>query len=146
MRVFGIVILCLVALGVALSLGSRVLNSGVVRELREDPGGERARKVMLLTLPSGKRIPVNYLREGGTVYAGADFPWWRELRAEGGAVTVIIQGETLRGHGRAVEDDPERRSAVFARLRPTAPRWAGTLIVVALEESGAAGPAVDPSP
>ncbi len=87
---------------------------------------------MLLTLPSGKRIPVNYLREDDVVYAAADFPWWRELR-DGGDVEVWIQGETLRGHGRAVRDDPTHRDAVFDRLRPTAPKVFGTLIEIRLE-------------
>ena len=108
-------------------------NPRVIRELREDPQGERAQKVMLLTLPSGKAIPVNYLRDGGTVYAAADFPWWRELRGDGGRGSVLIRGETLHGHIRAVEDDPELRTSVFDRLRPSAPRWAGTLVVIELD-------------
>ncbi len=106
----------------------------MVRELREDPTGERAKQVMLLTLPSGKALPVNYLREGDTVYAAADFPWWRELRDGGGRGSVLIQGQTLEGRMRAVLDEPERRADVFSRLRPTAPLWAGTLIVIELEE------------
>jgi len=114
---------------------SRWMNAGVIRELREQPDGERAKKVMLITLPSGKEIPVNYLREGSKAYAGADFPWWRELRGEGGPVTVLIRGESLRGHGRAVEDDPALRESVFGRLRPTAPGFTGTLVEVSLEES-----------
>jgi hypothetical protein len=118
---------------VAAFLLGRSMNAGVERELREDPNGERALKVMLLTLPSGKNIPVNYLREDGTVYAGADFPWWRELRGDGGSVTVLIRGESLRGYARAVEDDVELRSSVFRRLRPTAPAWTGTLVEVTLE-------------
>ena len=109
------------------------INPRVIRELREDPQGERAQKVMLLTLPSGKAIPVNYLREGGTVYAAADFPWWRELRGGGGRGSVLIRGETLQGRIRAVEDDPVLRQSVFARLRPSAPRWTGTLVVVELD-------------
>jgi hypothetical protein len=52
-----------------------VNNPRVIRELRENPDGARAHKVMLLTLPSGKALPVNYLRDGDTVYAAADFPW-----------------------------------------------------------------------
>lgn len=87
---------------------------------------------MLLTLPSGKETPVNYLREGDTVYAAADFPWWRELRGGGGPGSVLIRGETLHGHIRAVEDDPDLRTSVFERLRPTAPAWAGTLVVIEL--------------
>lgn len=108
-------------------------NPRVVRELRADPHGERARKVMLLTLPSGKTLPVNYLRDGDTVYAAADFPWWRALRGGGGRGSVWIRGETLPGHVRAVEDDPALRDAVFERLRPTAPRWAGTLVVIEVD-------------
>ena len=108
-------------------------NPRVVRELWENPQGERAKKVMLLTLPSGKAIPVNYLRDGDTVYAAADGPWWRELKEGGGRGSVLIQGETLRGHIRAVLDDPELRDSVFERLRPTAPRFLGTLVVIDLD-------------
>lgn len=108
-------------------------NPRVVRELRESPDGERAKKVMLLTLPSGASRPVNYLRDGSSVYAAADFPWWRELRGGGGRGSVLIRGETLHGHVRAVEDDPELRDSVFSRLRPSAPRWTGTLIEIRLE-------------
>lgn len=126
------------ACGVALLVGAACVytwwtNPRVVRELREDPQGERAGNVMLLTLPSGKAIPVNYLRDGGTVYAAADFPWWRELRGGGGRGSVLIRGETLHGHVRAVVDDPELRSSVFARLRPNAASWAGTLVVIELD-------------
>lgn len=114
---------------------SLVMNPRVERELRDDPQGERARKVMLITLPSGRTIPVNYLREGDTVYAGADGSWWKEIRGEGGRGSVVLRGETLHGHMRAVEDDPERRKAVFGRLRPSAIPWAGTLVVIELDES-----------
>ena len=91
---------------------------------------------MLLTLPSGKSLPVNYLRDGDTVYAAADFPWWRELK-EGGRVTVLVRGETLHGEGQAVLDDPDLRAQVFERLRPTAPSWTGTLVVIRLDEESA---------
>lgn len=112
---------------------SRWVNPRVIRELRAQPFGERARKVMLLTLPSGRSLPVNYLREGRTVYCAADFPWWRELRDGGGRGSVLIRGETLHGHVRAVRDDPALRDSVFARLRPTAPRFLGTLVVIDLD-------------
>ena len=115
-------------------------NPRVVRELREDPQGERAGKVMLLTLPSGKALPVNYLRDGDTVYCAADFPWWHELEGGGGEGSVLIRGETLRGHVRAVTDDPELRASVFARLRPTAVSFAGTLVVIDLETGSEASP------
>jgi len=109
------------------------INPRVARELREHPDGERARRVMLLTLPSGKALPVNYLREGDTVYAAADFPWWRELRDGGGRGSVLVRGQTLHGHVRVVLDDPELRRSVFARLRPTAPAWTGTLVAIELD-------------
>ena len=134
MKYLGIGLLCLLAVGAGTAcVYSWWANPGVIRELRENPDGERAQKVMLLTLPSGKAIPVNYLRDGEYVYAAADFPWWRELRGGGGKGSVLVRGETLSGHIRAVEDDPELRKSVFARLRPTAPLWAGTLIEIQLD-------------
>ena len=99
------------------------MNAGVVQELHDDPDGERARRVMLLTLPSGKQIPVNYLREGAHVYAGADGPWWRPLRGDGASVELLVMGEKLRGTAHAVEGDPARTDAVFERLRPAVPAW-----------------------
>lgn len=107
-------------------------NSKVVKELSGNPNGERARKVMLLTLPSGKSLPVNYLRDGDTVYAAADFPWWRELEKGGGRAKMLVRGEHLAGQIRAERNDPKLRDSVFDRLRPTAPRFAGTLIVIEL--------------
>ena len=126
-----VIVLCALAAGVPVYL-VRVENPAVERELRERPDGERARKVMLLTLPSGRTLPVNYLREGDTVYAAADGRWWRELRGAGAPVELFVRGEALGGHARAVEDDPELRSAVFDRLRPTAPKIFGTLIQIEL--------------
>ncbi len=111
---------------------NRVANPGVERELREVPDGERARKVMLITLPSGRTLPVNYLREGDTLYAAADGRWWRELRGEGAPVELLVRGETLTGQARAIKDDPDHRSAVFDRLRPSAPKLFGTLVQIDL--------------
>ncbi len=111
---------------------NRVANPGVERELREDPDGKRAGKVMLIALPSGRTLPVNYLREGDTVYAAADGRWWRELRGEGAPVELLMRGETLAGQGRAIEDDPDHRAAVFDRLRPSAPKLFGTLVQIDL--------------
>jgi hypothetical protein len=88
---------------------------------------------MLVTLPSGKTIPVNYLREDPFVWAGADFPWWRELRGEGDRVSLLVAGEELSGHGRAIEDDPDRRASIFARLRPDALPFFGTLVEIRLD-------------
>lgn len=113
-------------------------NPRIARELIDDPDGERAQKVMLVTLPSGRRIPVNYLREGDRVYAGADGTWWKELEGDSFPVTVLVRGETLTGRARAVLDDPEYTEAVFSRLRPNALAGFGTLIEVRLDDDGSA--------
>jgi len=113
----------------------QVANPRVVRELIENPDGERARRVMLLTLPDGYSIPVNYLREADRVYAGADGRWWKQLVGDGFPVTVLVRGETLRGRARAVVDDPARTQAIFKRLRPNAIEGFGTLVEIQLQDS-----------
>ena len=132
MKIAAIALLVVLGLGVAACVSAWMRNPQVIRELQEQPDGERARKVMVLTLPSGKAIPVNYIQDPGVVYAAADFPWWRELR-EPAPVTVFVRGRTLNGRGRAVLEEPELRSQVFERLRPTAPSFTGTLIEVRLD-------------
>ena len=98
-------------------------NPRVVAELRDDPQGERAGIVMLLGLPDGRELPVNYLREGNQVFAGADGRWWRPLRDGNAPVRWLIRGETFAGKARVVLDDPAYKRAVFDRLRPTVPKW-----------------------
>ncbi len=110
-----------------------VANPRVTRALSENPDGERARKVMLLELPSGRRIPVNYLRENDRVYAAADGRWWKELDGEGFAVSLVVRGEELSGRARAVRDDPGYTRRIFARLRPNAIQGFGTLIEIRLD-------------
>ena len=136
-RILGIVVLALVVLFGATQLYfAWVANPRVERELVGNPDGERAQKVMLLTLPSGRRLPVNYLREGEMVYAGADGRWWHELAGDGAAVTVLVRGEALTGTARAVEDDPEYTERVFAKLRPNAIEGFGTLVEIRLDAPG----------
>lgn len=100
-----------------------ITNPKVIDEITADPDGERAGIVMALTLPDGRTLPVNYLREGDRVYAGADGRWWRTLRDGNAPVTVMIRGETLAGRAHVVLDDPAYKADVFARLRPTVPEW-----------------------
>lgn len=134
MKWIGIAILVVIALPAVFGAHQKIwTNPRVIQEIREEPDGELAKKVMLLALPSGKSIPVNYLRDGDTVYAVADFPWWRELRDGGGRGSVLIQGETLQGDVRAVLGDAALRDSVFERLRPTAPPFLGTMVVIALD-------------
>ena len=123
-----IVLVAVIALPVMLYLGAfayynLVGNDRVAEELRNDPEGERANIVMLLTLPSGRVLPVNYLREGNQVFAGADGRWWRAFRDGDVPVRTMIKGEQLSGKARVVLDDPEYTRDVFSRLRPAAPQW-----------------------
>ncbi len=111
-----------------------IANPRTVAELIEHPDGERAQRVMLLTLPSGRRIPVNYLREEDAIYAAADGTWWRELVGDRFPVTLLVRGETLAGQARAVRDDPLQRKRVFAKLRPDAIEGLGTLVEIRLED------------
>ena len=132
--VLGGVILLLVGVYLYYAL---ILNPRVARELVDDPDGERAQKVMLLTLPSGRSLPVNYWRDGEMVYAGADGRWWRELEGRDHAVTVLVRGETLQGRARAVVDDPEYTARIFESLRPNAVEGFGTLIEIRVERPAA---------
>jgi len=123
-----IALVAVIALPVMLYLGAfayynLVGNDHVVEELRNNPRGERANIVMLLTLPSGRVLPVNYLREGNQVFAGADGRWWRAFRDGDVPVRVMIKGEQFSGKARVVLDDPEYTRDVFSRLRPAAPQW-----------------------
>ncbi len=135
----GLVLLALIALGMVgvWQYMERIANPRIAQEILDDPDGERAQKVMLLTLPSGRQIPVNYFREDGLVFAGADGSWWEELEGEGFPVTVVVRGETLSGRGRAVLDDPDYTERVFAKLRPDAVPGFGTLIEIQLDAPAA---------
>ncbi|MCP5060224.1 MAG: hypothetical protein GY937_26285 [bacterium] len=134
MKWFAIAVVGIVVLLVGYAVYmSQWTNPRVIQALHDDPQGKQAEKVMLLTLPSGRSIPVNYLRDESTVYAAADGSWWRELRDAGGRGSVLIQGETLQGEIRAELDDANLRDSVFERLRPTAPRFFGRLIVIELD-------------
>ena len=124
-----------VLLAYALLIG----NPRVARDIQDNPDGEQARRVMLLGLPGGRVLPVNYLREGNQVFAGADGPWWRAVRDGDAPVTVTIRGETLHGRARVVLDDPDYKRGVFERLRPTVPKWLPAwldahLVVIDLDE------------
>lgn len=117
--------------------GRLVSNPRVVDEILSKPDGERAGIVMLLTLPDGRELPVNYLREKDQVYVGVDGPWWRTFRGAGAEVALVIRGERLRGHARVELDDAMFIADVFSRLRPTAPTWLpawlnGRLVVITL--------------
>ena len=122
-----------------LSYYSLVVNDRGTKELTEHPNGARANIVMLMTLPDGQQIRMNYLREGNQVFAGADGRWWRALRDGDVPVTLLIKGEELKGRASAILDDPAYTNDVFKRLRPNVPKWLpnwlnANLIVIDLEE------------
>lgn len=102
---------------------SLVVNERVIQELRENPDGEQANIVMLLTFPDGSELPVNYVREGNQVFAGADGGWWKAFRGGNVPVKVLIKGQVRSGRARTVMDDPEYTREVFERLRPNVPQW-----------------------
>lgn len=117
-----------------------VANPRVAEELRTNPEGARAARVMLLTFPDGREIPVNYLREGSKVFAGADGRWWRAFRDGGARVTVLIRGRTMTGLATVELDDQDYVDDIFSRLRPAAswvPKWLDAkLVIITLDEEG----------
>lgn len=139
MRTALIVAAGLAALLILFTLHTRfVQNPRVEDELESAPLGERARRVLVLSLPSGKTIPVNYWIDPGSaersvVYVASDFFWWREVRGAGAPVEVVLLGRRRPGHARAIEDDPTRRERVYTELRPKAPKWFGVLVEIVLE-------------
>lgn len=137
--VLAILVIALVAVPAMFLVYGQFRNPRIVQELHDDPTGERAQKVMLLSLPSGREIPVNYLREGDRIYAGADGRWWKELAGEPLPVTALVKGESLEGHGQAVLDDPGYTKEVFSRLRPTAVPGFGTLVEIRLDPNDPGG-------
>ena len=100
-----------------------VANPKISEELRALPKGERALKVMLLTLPNGREIPVNYLQEGDTVFVGSDGLWWRLFKDSSFKVSMLIKGKQLSGSATLIEEEPEYVRSVFSRLRPDVPKW-----------------------
>ncbi len=146
MRIFTFLIVVLLLLfGSFVVYQTKVYNPEIARELRANPDGDRAGRVMLMTIDDRKTIPVNYIREGNEVFIGADGPWWREMRDKGQPVTMLIKGKKFAGHAKAVSGQPGFTKEVFARLRPDTPRWLpdwlnGVLVVIDLADLEAIGP------
>jgi len=144
MKRLGIAVAVVVGLALGLpllmSVHARMTNPDVAQEVRANPTGERAAKVMLLTLPSARMIPVDFLLEDGRVYAGADGRWWKELEGGPHTVKVFVLGESFAGRARAVLDDSTYTKDVFTRLRPDAVPGFGTLIEILLDPEDRSGP------
>jgi len=121
-----ILIICSVLL--IIYLGSKlyfvcVVNDKIAAELKTHPDGERAELVMILTFPDGRELPVNYLREGSKVFAGADGRWWRAFREGNVPVKVFIKGQAYAGRAKTILDEPGYTRDIFERLRPNVPKW-----------------------
>ena len=128
-------------LGSAALFFSLVINPAVMNEIRTNPTGQEAQEAMLLTF-EGRTLPVNYLKEGNTVFMGVDGRWWRTFTGEGKPVSMLIQGEIYNGQAVVVLDDPAYAEEVFSRLRSTAPEWLptwlqGKLVVITINPSNA---------
>ena len=141
-KVLAIVIVVLASLVCGyLYYSMAVINPRVAKEITSNPDGERAGIVGLFTLPSGRKLPANYLREGNKVFVGVDGRWWRELTGSENQISMLIRGQVLKGTARVVLNDPTYTSDVFARLRPKAPGWLpvwlnGKLVVITLQSEG----------
>ena len=101
---------------------SLVINPIVSAELRNNPNGKEAREAMLLTF-EGRRLPVNYLKEGNSVFIGVDGRWWRAFAGRSVPVSMIMGGQVYAGFAELAADDPAYVKDVFSRLRPTTPDW-----------------------
>lgn len=139
MRIFSALLILLIVGTVGFAIyQKKIVNPAVAMELRAQPQGARAQRVMLMTIDERTTLPVNYLREGDVVYVGADGPWWRELAGDGLPVALLIKGEIFAGQAHVVADQPEFTRSVFQRLRPTVPDWLpdwlnGVLVVIDLQ-------------
>jgi hypothetical protein len=139
LRWLGLVVALLAALFAAAAYFQiAISNPSVAHELSNNPQGERAGIVMMFTIEPGRSLPVNYLREGQTVYVGADGSWWRLFEDAPAPVSMVIRGEELTGQASVVLHDPDFTHEVFSRLRPNAPAWLpdwlnGKLVVITLD-------------
>ncbi|NKB98737.1 MAG: hypothetical protein GKR90_09635 [Pseudomonadales bacterium] len=139
-RIFLTVLLSLTALvGAYLLYARNVTNPAVTEDIRNDPTSDRAARAMLITLPNGRELPVNFLHEGSQVFIGVDGRWWRDFIDPGARVSLYMKGHAYEGHAVAVLDNPAYTEEIFSRLRPTAPEWLpawlnGKLVVINLDQ------------
>ena len=104
--------------------------NAIVRWLLRSPlHGLLSKSTMLITV-SGRRsgklytVPVNYVREGGTLTVSSlrDRTWWKNVRG-GATVAVRVQGQGLTGTADVLEDDEAVAAGLLDLLRAN-PRYA----------------------
>lgn len=101
-------------------------NSMMAWLLRSPLHGLLSESFMLISVRGRKsgriiRTPVNYVREGNTLWVTSqrNRTWWRNLRG-GAPVNVFVQGQELKGLGNAVVNQPSVAAdlATYLRLKP----------------------------
>ena len=125
-RIAIVIAALLILLALAGVFFAQVINPAVMNDLRTNPNGEEAQRAMLITY-SDKTLPVNYLKEGDTVYMAIDGRWWRDFRTEQ-AVTLLIKGTTYEGKGIVVLDDPDLCGRCFFPSQADSTRVAAGLV------------------
>lgn len=110
-----------------------ISNPIIAAMLRSPLHGLLSRSTMLVTvtgMKSGKAYttPVNYVRQGNTLYtlSSRQRSWWRNLRG-GAGVTLVLQGKEIRGTGTVIETDQGVANALshYIKLAPGFTRYLG---------------------
>ncbi|MEM7077061.1 MAG: hypothetical protein AAF513_00405 [Pseudomonadota bacterium] len=120
---------------IALLAGCASYNRGVIDELKSQPDGDRAARLLLLTLPDQREIPLRFVKvDPRLFYVGAGGRWWRQV-CDGVRLGVLIEGNPGVAAVRCV-DDARLKRRIFAQLRSPLvawlPRWAGGGVLVEL--------------
>jgi len=126
------IVLVLVGVAVILTVAHRLVPT----VLRSERHALLSGHMMLITMKKRETadmitFPVDYLREGNSVYVGSDSAWWKHLQG-GAEVRLLIQGTELVGWAMPIIDDPDRIKEGFKKLRPWTYKralWSGTVFV-----------------
>jgi deazaflavin-dependent oxidoreductase (nitroreductase family) len=104
--------------------------NGLVSWLLRSPLHGLVSKSILLIEVKGRKsgktisVPVNYIRDGDTLWVTSQRPrqWWRNLNG-GADVKIRLAGRDLKGTGRAITDLAEVGDGLLSYFR-LAPRYA----------------------
>jgi deazaflavin-dependent oxidoreductase (nitroreductase family) len=104
--------------------------NGLVSWLLRSPLHGLVSKSILLIEVKGRKsgktisVPVNYIRDGATLWVTSQRPrqWWRNLNG-GADVKIRLAGRDLKGTGRAITDLAEVGDGLLSYFR-LAPRYA----------------------
>lgn len=135
-----IILFILMGVGAALTTGHLLVPT----LLRSEHHALVSGSIMLITLTKRETselitFPVDYRREGNTVYVGSDSGWWKHLQG-GAQVRLLIAGTELMGWATPILDDPARSAAGFKKLRPWTYKralWSGAVFVeIQIQDGG----------